>query len=57
MLWDLVLGLSWLALALSMYVLAQTISTMRKDVDDLMAMVRVIRYNSLKEKDDKNDTK
>ncbi len=57
MLWDLVLGLSWLALALSMYVLTQTISTMRKDVDDLMAMVRVIRYNSLKERDDKNDTK
>lgn len=53
MLWDLVLGLSWLALALSMYVLTQTISTMRKDVDDLMAMVRVIRYNSLKERDDK----
>mgnify|MGYP003136532429 CR=1 FL=1 len=53
MLWDLILGLSWVGLALSMYLLSQTVTTIRKDVDDLMAMVRVIRYNSMKERDDK----
>jgi|TARA_A100000172_G_scaffold79134_1_gene65588 hypothetical protein len=53
MLWDLILGLSWVGLALSMYLLAQTVTTIRKDVDDLMAMVRAIRYNSMKERDDK----
>lgn len=48
MLWDLIVGLSLFAIFLGLSTLPKRLSEMRKDIDDLITMVRIFRYESMK---------
>ena len=47
MLWDLITGLSLVTGFALMFVAFKEISQLRKELEDLKSMVRVIRYNAL----------
>jgi len=49
MFWDLIVGLCLLGLCLSTYTLARKIETIQSEVKDLSSMVRVLRYNAMKD--------
>jgi|TARA_R100000479_G_C6361406_1_gene193183 hypothetical protein len=54
MFWDLIVGLSVVALGLSLYTVAKKLETVESEVKDLTSMVRVLRYNAMRGiKDDK----
>ena len=48
MLWDLIVGLSLFAIFLGLSTLPKKLSEMRKDIDDLITMMRIFRYESMK---------
>ena len=48
MLWDLIVGLSLFAIFLGFSTLPKRLSEMRKDIDDLITMMRIFRYESMK---------
>tara|TARA_R100001230_G_C5586747_1_gene104095 strand:+ start:270 stop:449 length:180 start_codon:yes stop_codon:yes gene_type:complete len=48
MLWDLIVGLSLFAIFLGLSTLPKRLSEMRKDIDDLITMIRIFRYESMK---------
>ncbi len=48
MLWDLIVGLSLFAIFLGLSTLPKRLSEMRKDIDDLITMMRIFRYESMK---------
>jgi|TARA_R100000030_G_C3232680_1_gene118660 hypothetical protein len=48
MLWDLVVGLCIFAIFIGLSTLPKKLSEMRKDIDDLITMVRIFRYESMK---------
>jgi len=57
MFWDLITGLSIVALALATYTIAKKLESTQSEVKDLSSMVRVLRYNAMKdlEQGDKNE--
>jgi len=59
MLWDLIVGLSLFAIFLGLSTLPKGLSEMRKDIDDLITMVRIFRYEYMEkvEKDEREKKK
>tara|TARA_R100000773_G_scaffold43675_1_gene42635 strand:- start:1307 stop:1495 length:189 start_codon:yes stop_codon:yes gene_type:complete len=56
MFWDLIIGLSIVALALAIYTIAKKIESIQSEVKDLSSMVRVLRYNAMEKlKQGEND--
>ena len=49
MFWDLIIGLSIVALALAIYTIAKKLESTQSEVKDLSSMVRVLRYNAMKD--------
>ena len=62
MFWDLITGLSIVALALAIYTIAKKLESTQSEVKDLSSMVRVLRYNAMEklkqgEKDERQTKK
>ena len=62
MFWDLIIGLSIVALALAIYTIAKKLESTQSEVKDLSSMVRVLRYNDMEklkqgEKDERQTKK
>tara|TARA_R100001440_G_scaffold46889_1_gene66653 strand:- start:482 stop:670 length:189 start_codon:yes stop_codon:yes gene_type:complete len=56
MFWDLIIGLSIVALALAIYTIAKKLESTQSEVKDLSSMVRVLRYNAMEKlKQGEND--
>jgi len=55
MFWDLVVGLMLCLSYMMHFTFAKKVDALQRDVDDLMSIIRAVRYNALRDNKERDD--